>query len=110
MKHVKVKREKSRLQSPILTVILCIVCILFLISVVRTFSSYKQAESNFNEQIHEREQLELYEEELRRDLEFYETERGMEELIRLQHPVVREGEELIVIVPPEEDLEENSDE
>ena len=112
MKHIKVKKQKSTLESPVFMVVIILVATVLLVSVIRTYGSYRQTKQNLNDQINEQERLENYEEDLRGDLEFYDTPRGREELIRLQHPVVREGEELIVIVPSSEEDEilENSNE
>lgn len=54
------------------------------------------------------EELQKQEEDLFQNLEYLDTERGMEEAIRERYPVTREGEELVIIVdaPSEEAAEE----
>lgn len=103
MKHIKIKKKKTLLESPLFLVIMFALVILLVIPVARTFSSYRSAQQTFRDNQDEQERLELQEINLRENIEYFQTERGREELIRLQHPVVKDGEELIIIIPDDQE-------
>jgi cell division protein FtsB len=79
-------------------VVLAIICILLGISVVKIYLKYAHAKSIRNDYQEELTQVKQHETDLQKNIDALSTERGKEEEIRDRYRVVKQGEQMILIV------------
>ena len=98
--------KKSIMESPLALIVLGIIILIFSWSVIRFWG--KMAETRKNKEIAEAKTETLREQKgaLRADIEKLETDRGKEEFFRENYGLVKEGEEVIVIVDKAPEAEE----
>ena len=94
------------MESPLALIVLGIIILIFSWSVIRFWG--KMAETRKNKEIAEAKTETLREQKgaLRADIEKLETDRGKEEFFRENYGLVKEGEEVIVIVDKAPEAEE----
>lgn len=79
-------------------VVLLVICILLGISVVKIYLKYAHAKSIRNDYQEELTQIKQHETDLQKNIDALSTERGKEEEIRDRYRVVKQGEQMILIV------------
>lgn len=79
-------------------VVLFIICILLGISVFKVYLKYAHAKSIRNDYRDELAQVKQHEMDLQKNIDALSTERGKEEEIRDRYRVVKQGEQMILIV------------
>lgn len=103
MKDLKRPSQNKFLYSPITLVVLFVLVILLAISLMKMVGKSRQTREVRDQYRDEITALEKQQEELASDIDYLSTERGMEEEIRDRFPVVKEGEDLILIIDEEDD-------
>ncbi len=79
-------------------VVLVILCILFGISVIKTSKKFIHAKSIRNEYRDELAQVTQHQADLQKNIDALSTERGKEAEIRDRYRVVKQGEQMILII------------
>jgi len=106
------KRKNKGIQKIYLKVIIVILAVLVLFAGNATWNLYlKYSEAKFNREIAQKEleKLQKREQDLLTELNKLSNDRGVEEELRKKFGIVREGEEVVVIVEaPEGSGTENS--
>ncbi len=98
--------KESFFHSRFWIVVLLIMCIVFTISVVKIYLKYTHAKSIKNDYRDELVQIKQHELDLQKNINALSTERGKEEEIRDRYRVVKQGEQMILIVDDQKEKSE----
>lgn len=92
-------------------VVLFVICIFLGIAVFKVYLKYTHAKSIRNDYRDELSQVEQHERDLQKNIDALSTERGKEEEIRDRYRVVKQGEQMILIVNNEkkEEIQEEKE-
>lgn len=102
MKRKSSEKEYKVIKRILILCILCIVGILLLLSIIRIRKKYSFVKNQRNELRTEIKETQESINHLETSLEYLDSEEGTERALREQFRVAGEGEELIVIVPDQE--------
>ncbi|MCD8494889.1 MAG: hypothetical protein LRY41_00965 [Candidatus Pacebacteria bacterium] len=106
MKKIQVKKQYFWYDSPLIALGIVVLVILVGISVIRFKQNYDRARDRYLDQQEQLQRVQEQEAKLEEDLMFFRTDRGKEELIRTQFPVVRDGEEMILFIDESKGLQQ----
>jgi cell division protein FtsB len=99
----KVQNKNSFICSPITTIVLFVLVVIFIISAASMLRKQSITETNKQKALAESEKLENQKKALESETEYLNTEYGVERVLREKFGVVKEGESVVVIVPREDD-------
>lgn len=108
MQDIKYHKE-SFFHTRFWIVVLLIVAVLLSISVTRIYKKYAHAKSIRDEYILEFNQVQESKKVLEKNIQALSTDRGKESEVRDRYRVVKEGEQMILIVDNHENTEEISE-
>ncbi len=92
------RHKESFFHTRFWIVVLSVIAILFSISVVKIYQKFVHAKTVRNEYRDELAQIQGQQADLQKNITALSTERGKEEEIRDRYRVVKEGEQMILIV------------
>lgn len=101
IEYQKKKKVKRMLYSPIVLLLLAIIFVILFRSLWSVYKKEKVSDENLSKERIELEKLSLREKSLASALEYLKTEQGIESEIRSRFRLVKEGEQVAVIVDEE---------
>lgn len=105
MRGFKRPKKQQVMHSVGALFMLLVLLVLVTISAIKMGMKTQKVKEAKERQQEELTELLEQEEQLQADVSYFSSERGLEEEIRERFPVVKEGEELILIIDQEQELE-----
>lgn len=100
----RTRNVRRLLYSPIAIILLTVAFVLLLKAALGAYTNEQRSREELQNVRQNAEELSGREEFLSTEIERLESPRGLEEELRNKYPVAKEGERMIIIVEPEEDL------
>ena len=107
MKHLRKRKIKQRVYSWPVVMLLVVVAFFFMTNTWDVYKKYSESRKNIAGLAESNQRALERQEELKKQIGYLQSERGLEEEIRQKFNVAKEGEQVIVIVDPK--IEEEVD-
>ncbi len=101
--------KESFYHSRFWIVVLLVICVILTISVIKIYLKYNHAKSVRDDYRAELAQVQQHEADLEKNIGALSTERGKEEEIRDRYRVVKQGEQMILIIDDNQEKESKNE-